>query len=377
MIKAIHLKNFKSFVDEGLDLAPLTLLSGMNGIGKSTVIQALLLLRQSHLSRILYKGLSLKGEYLDLGKGKDVLSMSALDEVIEIKIDWQGNDLSSRFSFHYEPDLDILPFTNQPIEESDELSLQDHYVEEPLFKHRFQYLGADRHPPRAFFPASSSKVENEKSLGNRGEYTAHFLNKYQREAVSIPNLVDKNAPANTLISQTAAWMSRISPGIKVKTQLYNDLDVASVRYQYEMDGDTTQEFSPVNTGFGITYVLPVIVAVLAAQKNDLLIIENPESHLHPQGQVVLGELFAKAVQGGVQIIVESHSDHLLHSVCIAVKKEIISPEQLAVFYFQRPSASQDHVTTVVQPQIDQNGRIDRYPEGFLDGYDKLLDELLA
>jgi len=133
--------------------------------------------------------------------------------------------------------------------------------------------------------------------------------------------------------------------------------------------------TPPNVGFGLTYVLPVVTAVLFAHPGDLLIIENPESHLHPQGQARLGKLFAQAAEQGVQLFIETHSDHVLNGVRVATKQQLISPENVGIFFFERYLA-EEHRTEIIQPIIDENGRINKRPKGFFDEWGNQLDELM-
>lgn len=78
-------------------------------------------------------------------------------------------------------------------------------------------------------------------------------------------------------------------------------------------------FTAQNVGFGISYVLPIVLALVKAKKGELIILENPEAHLHPRGQRKMGELIARAAQGGVQVIVETHSDHILNGIRFVCK----------------------------------------------------------
>jgi len=80
MISSLHLHNFKCFGDQNFALKPLTLLTGLNSTGKSSVLQSLLLLRQSHQEHILAAGLMLNGDLVNIGFGKDILFESAKDE---------------------------------------------------------------------------------------------------------------------------------------------------------------------------------------------------------------------------------------------------------------------------------------------------------
>lgn len=72
-----------------------------------------------------------------------------------------------------------------------------------------------------------------------------------------------------------------------------------------------------------------------ARPGDMVLIENPESHLHPKGQSAIGRLLAATAANGVQIFCESHSDHIINGVRVAVKEGIIQQNQLAVYYFSR------------------------------------------
>lgn len=108
----------------------------------------------------------------------------------------------------------------------------------------------------------------------------------------------------------------------------------------------------------------------------MVIIENPESHLHPAGQAIIGRMCAIAAQGGVQLFVETHSDHFLNGVRIAVKEGLIPPESLKLFFLERDTAAGRHDSIVLSPAIDKNGRLDCWPKGFFDEWDNELDRLL-
>ena len=128
---------------------------------------------------------------------------------------------------------------------------------------------------------------------------------------------------------------------------------------------------PMHTGFGITQVLPIVVAALSARQNDLLLIENPEVHLHPAGQALMGEFLAEVAVAGVQVILETHSDHVLNGVRRAVKSGTLPPDDVALHFFRpRQDAEQEGIAQVQTPLIDGDGNIDDWPEGFFDQFDK-------
>jgi predicted ATPase len=116
--------------------------------------------------------------------------------------------------------------------------------------------------------------------------------------------------------------------------------------------------------------------VLASPPGTLILIENPEAHLHPKGQAKMGELLALAASCGVQVVIETHSDHVLNGIRLAVHGGKLDPKDVQLHYFQRQEKQGQAFTEVVSPRIDRNGRIDKWPDGFFDEWDKSLDALL-
>lgn len=98
--------------------------------------------------------------------------------------------------------------------------------------------------------------------------------------------------------------------------------------------DAKSDFQrPQNVGFGLTQLFPIIVAILAAREGDIILIENPEVHLHPKAQQDVGTLLARVAASGVQVVVETHSDHVLNGVRLAVKSKSIVPADVAIHFF--------------------------------------------
>lgn len=124
-------------------------------------------------------------------------------------------------------------------------------------------------------------------------------------------------------------------------------------------------------GFGLTQVFPIIVAALSAKAGDILLVENPEVHLHPAGQALMGQFLSQVAGAGIQVIVETHSDHILNGVRRAVKSEGLPPNQVAIHFF-RPRTLEGGAQ-VISPQIDKTGNLDTWPDGFFDQFDKDMD----
>jgi predicted ATPase len=380
MISSLYIKNFKALGDHSLTFKPLTLISGLNSTGKSSVLQSILTLRQSYQQKLLPgEGLALNGDLVSIGRGKDARFEDATEDLIEIKLtDSLGMDCSWQFKCdNQENDSDVLPIISQ---EAESLEI---YESSSVFNENFHYLQAERIGPRSSFKMSNFQVAQLKSIGTQGEYTGHFLSINERNKIcnvklSHPTVKQDEdnlgviTPSLDLIDQVEAWLGEISPGIRLRLDQKPDLDLMSIRYQY---GDSDR-YRSTNVGFGITYSLPIIVAILSSKPGALVIIENPEAHLHPQGQAKMGELLALAASCGIQIVVETHSDHVLNGIRVAVHSKRIAPDDVQLYYFQRANKSQQYIIETIALKIDRNGRIDRWPDGFFDQFEKNLGTLL-
>ncbi|HAJ79092.1 MAG TPA: DUF3696 domain-containing protein [Fibrobacteres bacterium] len=367
MLEFLRIQRFKSLSDASFPLAPLSLFSGLNGMGKSSLIQTLLLLRQSFEQNTLFsKGLLLKG-YCNLGTGQDILSEHADVNMLEFILTWTGGKPNS-FKFEYAAQSDLQPIAK----DSAALDRPESYS---LFNKNFQYLSADRISPKSSYEASDYYIKDMNSLGNHGEYTAHYIAEYGLSPIAIPAFKHKKANSLNLLENIDKWMAEISPGIRIHANLQIAINTVSLSYAYEQGNDVTADFKPQNVGFGLTFVLPVIVAILRSKLGDLLIIENPEAHLHPGGQTIIGKLCALAAHNGVQLFIESHSDHFLNGIRVAVREGLITHDEVRLFFLER-SESGSHASTVISPEIDNNGRINTWPQGFFDESDRQLEKLL-
>ena len=364
MINLVELKNFKCFEKESVTIGKITLLTGLNSSGKSSFIQSLLLLRQSYDQDLLpNSGLALNGDLITIGTAQDALFEGAVEDQIGFKITWKDGK-EGEWRFNYDRVADVLSLNSQPT--SPEI------YETSLFNSNFQYLTAERIGPRPFFETSEFQVRQLRQIGTKGEYAAHFLSVYRDE--NIPNLAlsHPKAESYSLIEQVRAWMGEVSPGARIERKLSPDMGLVSLQYSYGL----SNPYRATNVGFGITYTLPILIAILSSPPNTLILLENPEAHLHPQGQAMIGNLLALAANCGVQIIIETHSDHVLNGIRLAVHAGKITPEDVSLHFFQRMEQNCQALTHITSPKIDRNGRINHWPNGFFDEWDKSLDALL-
>ena len=329
-------------------------------MGKSTVIQSLLLLKQSIRQGYIPNNILLNGEFVNIGVGEDLLNGMTSDEHICIAL--VENDKVHNANMNYSGKNDVM-----------KLSDYDNRITEML-NVPFEYLNAERSSPQSIYPKSSYNIESDSQLGIHGQYAVHYMAKHQDDTVSFCSQKEKSD--TTLKFEVQKWLNEISPNVKFEAKELDKTDLAQLGYYYN-DKLKSNTYRPTNVGFGISYVLPVIIALVKAKPNSIVIIENPEAHLHPQGQRKIGELLCKCAAKNVQVFVETHSDHILNGIRIAVKQGVISPDMANLLFFNKRSSGDSIIHDVENPQINQNGKLDYWPEGFFDEWDKALDQLIG
>lgn len=376
MISRVSLKNFKCYPDLSLPLSKISLLTGLNSAGKSTVIQALLLLRQSFQAGLLQQGRLLSsGPLVELGTAGDLFSDNTLDssDILSIELEWDSQ-CSTTWAFQFK-DRD-KPLRGTPMAANDVAHRQP-------FGSQTWFLSAERIGPRTSYGLLADQATDEDRVGIRGEFTPQLLNQRGGHPIPIPELAfqssDPDNPIHTdLRAQVEAWLGVISPGVRLESTLISDLDSVKIRFGFESPYGVDHNRRPVNVGFGLSYVLPIVVLLLSAPRGSLVIIENPEAHLHPQGQSALARLMARAAAQGVQLLVETHSDHILNGLRLSVAgpQRVLQPDDVRLLFFERRQRENRVVHEVLSPRLDARGRLDFWPEGFFDTWEKDLDALL-
>lgn len=372
MLRTIKLSNLKCFERLDLTCSPITLLCGLNGMGKSTVMQALLLLRQSYASGDLSEGrLVLSGELADLGTGRDLLLEGAENDLIGIELRHEGVPTPWAFSFTYSETADVLAVDTK-FRNEDVSVVPEGWSTASPFAGNLLYIDAERTGPRKLYPLSDV-LARRGGFGHGGEYALNFLNRHQNALMEEDDPRCQYKFGQRLIDVVNGWLQEITPGVRLQIETVPTADALIAGFSFNRPGDVaTRPFRPTNVGFGLSYTLPVLLALLA-EKGTLCLIENPEAHLHPKGQTKLAELAVRASIAGVQILVETHSDHFMDGVRIAVRNGMISPEEVSFHYFDRI----DGKTIVTSPQIDEDGRLSSWPPGFFDQHEENLAKLLA
>jgi len=387
MLNRLYLEYFKCFEKLSLPLAPLTLLSGWNSAGKSTVLQALALLHQTAKDDEWSKSLLLNGSTISLGTASDVIDKIHGRKEITIGIEtdnyqciWRMlsedrtayaipfkeitlNDYITPVEKNYQIDYSekmiavrrLLPaasFDEFPQEVATHLSNQIS---------KLTYLGAERLGPRETYDLVSSPSKYQ-TVGSQGEYTPWYLFSYADKNVTKSLQISENPPG--LQRQTEAYLNYFFPGAGFVVEPIKNTNLINLSIRTSQGSEYHR---PQNVGYGLTHVLPIIAACLGAEPGNAVLVENPEANLHPTAQALMGLFLARVAASGVQVILETHSDHVLNGVRRAVKDKKLSSQQVAIHFFK---PRQEDKSEIISPLIDDNGNLDDWPKDFFDQFDK-------
>ena len=319
MIKHIKIHGFKSYVEGELDLCPLPLLTGLNSSGKSSVIQAIRVLTNINQRKLKEEAFF----QLSIGDLSEVKNPNC--DKVEIKAMFD-DDTYTLYSSKENIVLGKMP--------------------------NVIYVSASRKGATPTIPMFPNY-----KLGAEGENVLNVINHYGDEILN--DLLQGNAEGKTFSYVLTGWLQKISPGIKFEPQLSRQADTSFSLYDQHRSS---------NVGYGLSYTLPVIVALLLGTilQDTLVLIENPEAHLHPRGQFEMSQLICRCVEAGANVIVESHSDHLFDGVRIYCKEsERAFSDKVLAYWFQLD----DNKNTIIQQcRINGRGKMNNWPKGMFDQF---------
>ena len=166
---------------------------------------------------------------------------------------------------------------------------------------------------------------------------------------------------HTLLEQARLWLKYITPGTRLDdAKIYSEIKTAEI---------TLGESRPTNVGFGLSYVLPIIVNGLIASEGSVFIVENPEAHLHPSGQSNIGKFLAKIAASGVQVVLETHSEHVINGIRLASLEGIIPHEKVQLNFFDRNADDEMRIASI---QLNEKADLTEWPNGFFDQQERDL-----
>lgn len=330
MIKTLEINGFKSFVSEEIKFRQLNILSGLNSSGKSSVIQALQLIESA---------LKTENVYLP-GHGHISESRNPFVE--------NGIVINCTYSDGSFIQIDENKVTNL----SGDLSNRREII----------YITADRLGPETLMVIDPTSL----SLGKRGENIFNVIDHYENFEIN-PLVKHESSQGDTFLFNLQGWLNIISPNSGFKHFVERKTDSSY---------STFNGFRAKNVGFGLSYALPVITALLLgalAPQNHMVIIENPEAHLHPRGQTEMARLICMCANAGVQVLIETHSDHLFDGIRLFTKNNVNFHSKVISYWFE---LDDNRNTQVEEVEFDQKGRVKNWPEGMFDQFSINASKLL-
>jgi len=322
----------------------ITLLTGANSAGKSSVIQSLLLAKtlsetivdDPELEKI---PIPLKNDKyaIDLGHFYDISNDNR--DAYDILFSLQDISFDAKEEDNEEDGNDVY-FT---INASDKLSLKK------MFLKGFTYLCADRMAPHYEY----EYIKNSTTCDCHGKNTGDIINNndflFKTDSYRSINFTDDIK----LRRQLNEWIDYIFPGVEI------ELEKGDKTYKIK-DHDN----AATNIGFGITYALPILVSGLTVPEGGILLVENPEAHLHAKAQSNMGYFLARMAAAGVRVIIETHSEHIVNGIrrMIVEGKTDMSHEDMTIYFFQNKQG----LKSIMEITMDEYGNLSDFPEDFFD-----------
>jgi len=350
MIERLRLRNFKCFNCEEFIFNNLTILAGANASGKSSVIQALLYYAHSIAHQ--KENIDIRDVFeLDLGVAKSLLSHNQTGTDIEIEAFFENKSSIVRL---------------KPSEESPySMRCERSAVQSEKFE--FRYLKAERIGSRTSTSVSGS-IDN---IGYSGEFAPSVIENAEKNGISVHEKFATNTGSRKFPSAVEAWMRAIVGNMTIEIKIDYQTGNTDTKFKNDI---TDFGVVPTLTGFGISYVMPIVVAGLlcSTRDNSILIVENPEAHLHPKAQSQIGKFLALVAECGVQVIIETHSEHIIDGARIQLKKDN-ETDKMTINFFSSMKKKIEAETIC----LSQNGELEHWPTGFFDQKRNDLRALLS
>lgn len=350
----LDIEGFKCFKENTtFDFNNITLLTGANSAGKSSVIQSLLLLK-----KISERSFNVQSKLIEvnLNDSEYALQLGEYDD-IKTRLD---NDYEGLFSSKSKDICFVLqgetakiePANNLDAEKSVNVSLDEQSIEllNQILDNGFVYLNADREAPHYNY----KNVANNDFCDCHGLNTGSVIRKHENDNCSKRRSFGF-ADNNKWKVELDKWLEYIFPGVILNVAPGKDQD----SYQIKVHDNAVS-----NVGFGITYALPIIVSGLTVPEGGMLIVENPEAHLHAKAQSNMGYFLARMAAAGVRVIIETHSEHIVNGIrrMIVEGKTEMSHGDMTIYFFQ----NKDGEKNIKEITMDKNGNLSAFPKDFFD-----------
>ena len=358
MLKEIFVDVYKSINQERVELKPFTLFSGVNSAGKSSMIQAINYVLDLQSKRS--ESQDDRGD-AEIGRFVDVRNNIKGNKEIVFKMkeeDLRGETFGLEVFFSGSETSDVTK-----METSVSAQYKNHIDE-----YKKIYLSVERIGVQNTYELN---VHNPLAIGDRGRYAFSYLAYFGQDPLKESDfLYNPEEVGMSLNNQVNYWMDYLL-GFQIRVKPIQEVDQVIATYA---NSKSNRYYRATNVGTGVTYIAMLIIAALSCRKGDTLIIENPEIHLHPRAQSRLMEFAAFLCERGLQIIMETHSDHIYNGMRKCIKRKTLGRENIAAYYFELDETMQ---TKIYHISFNNQGAEENHPYGMFDQFDDDLDELIG
>lgn len=358
MLKEILVDGYKSIDRENVELKEFTLFSGINSAGKSSVIQAIIYmldLQKQYLGEKQEDAYGVIGKFIDVRnsvKGNKEIVFRLTEEYPE------SEEYSIQAVCSGGEGINVVR-TKMPLREK---------VAKDAGAYKVIYLSAERTGVQNTYELN---IRNPWDIGNKGQYVYSYLSNFgQDELPESDFLYQPEEVGMSLNNQVNYWMDYLL-GFQIQVEAVPNVDQVVVTYS---NSHNNRYYRAANVGTGVTYISALVIAALSCKAGDTLIVENPEIHLHPRAQSRIMEFIAFLCERGLQVILETHSDHIYNGMRKCIKKNLLDRKKIAAYYFELDERMQTKIQHIT---FNEQGAEKNHPYGMFDQFDDDLDELIG
>jgi predicted ATPase len=442
MIKSISLTNYKAFSNKtNIELAPLTILSGINSSGKSTILQSLLLLKQSFKESPTKEALTLDGDYLHytqfnevvfglpknpdaiieyqfsltdnknkpLGKfliefGIDVIYRTRKKGVVVKKFLWESDDKHDKIILLYDKGkykypknkIDLLPKLPEGFEIIQiEVDFRAFIPTMVLIKAKNKTKTVKFGFPLGYIDILEKPLQtlisDLRNIIYIGPSRAKPQRAYIQENVSLKLTEDGSNAAQIFWirkDEYIKWANSKMKVIEAVVYCFKTLGVLQkvepkvsnkIIYQilFNLISYPEKKVTIADVGFGFSQLLPIILFGILSNENSLILFEQPEIHLHPSCQANLADLFIQMIESNRRLLIETHSDHLVNRLRLRVIEKRELADKVKVLFVTQPKKGSWKGAIIKTLNLSEDGAFDFWPEGFCDESQKTAQAIIS
>ncbi len=353
MLKKIEINNLKSIDHLEVELSDLNLFVGANSSGKSTILQGLLFVAQNTEEAV-----GLNGDFVKLGDLEENCCIYRTGKEISVQIFMDNRYIRKQIVRDAETSkLRMLTRQSSGTEQTWRNIFN-------IRNRQIQYLSCHRIGPLNLYEKNMGLDD---TIDSNGNFAMSYLNSHGRDP--IEQSLCRGSQDFTLLGQVNWWLNYI-----VETEIMTE-EIAgadAIRASYNMKD--VKKVRPINIGAGISYLVSVLIMCLSAPENGIIVIENPEIHLHPTAQAKVCEFLYFVACSGRQLFVETHSDHIFNGFRVGLANQSMDAEKVNIQYTY---LNQGNTTESMKVEVGKYGNIRNQREGLFDQFDIDMNRMLG